>query len=46
MIADVDENLLVDSVFEITFEKFEKSANEKHVFQWGFNYTPLQGMKG
>ena len=32
MIADVGDNSLVDTVFEITFEKFEKSASEKHYF--------------
>ena len=45
-IANVSENSLIDSIYEITFNKAMKSATEKHVFSGGGEISPPLGDKG
>ena len=42
-IANVYDNSLIDSVYEITFNKPLKSAIEKHVFSGGGEISPPLG---
>ena len=42
-IAHVYDNLLIDSIYEIIFNKPMKSAIEKHVFSGGGEISPPLG---